>query len=342
MPVLTRRPQSLTPRQLISLKPSIESHDTVGEPLWAVDEDYERPQKEMDFPLTPFGNAPSKKASTNNLRINTYTASDLHERYMESEEEPSPSPDSDTESSEDGLKHKAPAAFTTQLSDSVDYVEDSKAEIAIAVPIMVVGRPKLIDITNLAPMQRRKRTLKPMRSRSAVKTVASRIAAVTEEASPSTAKEVTKIASPEDRVPKRQDSTPMLAPSSWLPEDVNIIEEEDDHYFPDLELRNPPTYNDYDPYSLDPPCLSPRNSRNGAKKLGSVSRARNSPHSSTPVAMHNGWKGLTRSLSIAKRQTLQRGDQQITKKPKMVARAANEREDSSMIPSCPYYEKEAV
>lgn len=313
----------------------------MGEPLWAVEEDYERPQKEMDFPLTPLGRAPSRKESMNNLRINTYTSSDLHERYMESEEEPSPSPDSDTESNEDGLRHKTPATSTTQPSESID-VEEYKAEVAIAVPIMAVGRPKLIDITHLAPMQKRKRTVKPIRSRSAVKNVASRISAVTEEASPSVAKEVTKVTAPEDRTPKRQDSLPVLAPNSWLPDDVTFAQEEDDHYFPDLELRDPPTYNDYDPYSLDPPRLSPRNSCSGAKKPGSVSRARNNPNSTPPVAMHNGWKGLTRSLSIAKKQTQHRGDQQVTKKPKMIARAANEREDPLIIPSFSYREKELV
>lgn len=341
MPVLTRRQQTLTPRQLISFKPSIESNDTMGEPLWAVEEDYERPQKEMDFPLTPLGKAPSRKESMNNLRINTYTSSDLHERYLESEEEPSPSPDSDNESTEEELKHKAPATFTTQHLEPID-VEEYKAEIAIAVPIMAVGRPKLIDITNLAPMQKRKRTVKPMRSRSAVKNAASRIPAVTEEVSPSVADEVSKVTTSEDRVPKWQDSLPVLAPSSWLPDDVNIVQEEDDHYFPDLELRNPPTYNDYDPYSLDPPRLSPRSSYNGAKKPGSVSRARNNSNSTPPITMHNGWKGLTRSLSISKKQTLYRGDQQVTKKPKMIARAANEREDPLMIPSFPYHEKVLV
>lgn len=311
------------------------------EPLWAVEEDYERPQKEMDFPLTPMGKAPSRKESMNNLRINTYTSSDLHERYMESEEEPSPSPDSDTEGNEDGLTHKAPATSTTQPSEPID-IEEYKAEVAIAVPIMAVGRPKLIDITNLAPMQKRKRTVKPMRSRSAVKNVASRIPTVTEEVSPSVAKEATKITTPEDRIPKRQDSLPILAPDSWLPDDVIFVQEEDDHYFPDLELRDPPTYNDYDPYSLDPPRLSPRNSYNGAKKPGSVSRARNNSNSTPPIVVHNGWKGLTRSLSIAKKQTRHRGDQQVTKKPRMIARAANEREDPMVIPSFPCHAKGVV
>lgn len=340
MPAVTRRQQTLTARQMASVKPSIESEDTVFEPLWAVGEDYERPQKEMDFPLAPMSKAPSRKESMNNLRINTYPSSDLHERYMSSEEEPSPSPDSDTESNEEELKHKAPATSSAKAAELID-LDECEAEIAIAVPIMAVGRPKLIDITVLAPMQKRKRTLKPMRSRSAFNNMGSRIAAVTEEIDPSTNQEVTKITTSDGRIAKRNESLPMLAPSSWLPDEVTLVPEEDDSedYFPDLEIRNPPTYNDYDPYSLDPPRLSPRNSISSPKKPGSVTRARNNSKSVPPITMHNGWKGITRSLSIAKKQTLHRVDHQITKKPKMVARAANEREDSLLLPSFSLNEK---
>lgn len=343
MPVLSRRQQMLMSRQLTSVKPSIEGNDIMGEPLYALEEDYERPQKEMDFPLTPLGKAPSRKASTNNLRLNTYTPSDLPERYMESEEEASPSPDSDTESNEEELKHKASAAPKQPAAEPVD-TEDYRAEIAIAVPIMAVGRPKLVDICNIAPMQKRKRTLKPIRSYSALKNTLSRSPVASDGISPAVTKEPIEAVPSEDRIPKRQDSLQVLAPTSWLPDDVTLVQEDDDHYFPDLELRNPPTYNDYDPYSLDPPRLSPRSSYSSgssAKKPGSVTRARNNSISKPPIAMHNGWKGLTRSLSIAKNSTLHRGDQKVTKKPKMVARAANERVDPLMIPSFPYSEKDA-
>lgn len=308
----------------------------MDEPLWAVEEDYERPHKEMDFPLAPLGKIPSRKESMNKLRINTYPSADLHERYMESEEEPSPSPDTQSESGEEEPKHKIPAASTTEAAQPA-VIEEYKAEIATAVPIMAVGRPKLVDITNIAPMQKRKRTDKQQLSRSAVKNAASHIAASTRENGPSVAKEATKVVTPEEPIPKRKDSVSVPAPDSWLPDHVTIVQEEDEHYFPDLELRNPPSYNDYDPYSLDPPRLSPRNSYNSGKKPGSVARAR----CNTPIpGSNNGWKGLTRSLSIAKRQALHRGDQQVAKKPKMIARAANEREDPLMIPAFHVDEKD--
>lgn len=340
MPVLTRRQQMLAPRQILSVNSSIETNEGMGEPLWAVEEDYEQLQKEMDFPLAPVGRVPSRKDSMNNLRINTYPSSDLHERYMESEEEPSPSPDSDSESYDQELRHKAPASSISEASEPL-YIEEYKAEIATAVPIMAVGRPKLVDITNLAPMNKRKRTDKMQLSRSAVKNTAARIPATTSENSAVVAQEATKAITPESDLPKRKDSLPALVPESWLPDDVTIVQEENeenDHYFPDLELRNPPSYNDYDPYSLDPPRLSPRNSYNSGKKPGSVARARN--NSNPPIAPNNnGWKGLTRSLSIAKKQALHRGGQQVNKRPKMVARAANEREDPEMIPAFPFDEK---
>ena len=321
--------------------PSIESNDAMGEHLWAVSEDYERPQKEMDFPPAALGRVPLRKESTNNLRINTFVESDLPDRYMSSEEEPSPSPDSETyEEAEEELKHKACLTHVDEVSEPTaepSPVEEYKAEIAVAVPIFV-GRPKLVDITNLAPMHKRKRaaTEKQMLLRSAVKKAASSISSKPDENSPVVMQKAIQNVNPEEELPKRKDSLNMPAPDSWLPDDATVVQEdeEEDHYFPDLELRKPLSYKDYDPYSLDPPRLSPRNSysKNG-NRPGSVARARNK--SGPPMAMNNGWKGLTRSLSIAKRQTLHRGDYQVAKKTRLIARAANERAETPMIPTFP-------
>jgi hypothetical protein len=332
---------------LADARPSIESSRALSEPLWIVDEDYERPQKEMDFPPAALRKVASRKESVHNLRINTYAESELPDRYMSSEEEPSPSPDSETYEAEE-LKHKISSII--HIEDAVECaaepasVEEYKTEIAVAVPIFV-GRPKLVDITNIAPMHKRKRSveLHPKLLRSAVKRAASSIRSVTDENTTFIAQEATKVVTPEEPLPKRTDSLLILAPESWLPDDATIVAKEDededegDHYFPDLELRSPLTYNDYDPYSLDPPRLSPRSSSSsysshsskGAKKPGSVARARN--NSNPPVAMGNGWKGLTRSLSLAKKQTIHHRDLQVTKKPKMIARAADERRETPVI-----------
>ena len=351
MPILHRRPhqQVLASRRMTLAMPSIESNDTMGEPLWAVSEDYERSQKETDFPPAALCRVPLRKESTNNLRINTYMKSDLPDRYLSSEEEPSPSPDSETyEEAEEELKHKTCLTHVDEVSESISEpvseptaepsaVEEYKTEVAVAVPIFV-GRPKLVDITNLAPMHKRKRaaTEKQILLRSAVKKAASSVSIKPDENSPFVMQEEIQNVTPEEELPKRKDSLNMPAPDSWLPDDATLVQEdeEEDHYFPDLELRKPLSYKDYDPYSLDPPRLSPRNSysKNGSRP-GSVARARNK--SSPPMAMNNGWRGLTRSLSIAKRQALHRGDYQVAKKTKMIARAANERAETPMIPPFP-------
>ena len=343
MPVLHNRQSLSGPQQLAGARPSIESNDAMGDQLWVVDEADERPEKEIDLTSTTLDRLPLKKDTQNHLRINTYSKADLHDRYMSSEEEPSPSPDSDTESNEEELKHKIPEKVVEATTEPVT-ADEYEAEIAIAVPILAM-RPKLVNITNLAPMHKRKRTEKSVLSRSAVKTAGPRMPTVIDENKPFVALEATKVVTPEECLPKRKDSLCSLAPDSWLPDDgVHIVqeeEEEDEHYFPDLELRKAPTYNDYDPYSLSPPRLSPRNSYNSSsKKPGSVARARKS--SNPPIIMNNGWRGLTRSMSLAKKQPLHRADHQVSKKPKMIARAANEREESLTIPAFPLGDRRDV
>lgn len=307
----------------------------MGDQLWIVDEAYERPEKDTEFSLKTVGNMPPKKDTQKQLRINTYSKVDPHDRYMSSEEEPSPSTYSDTDNEED-FKHKALEQMVDTTSELI-AADEYEAKIAVAVPIIAM-RPKLVDIINLAPMHKRKRTEKSALPRSAVKNAALRMPIVIDGAKPLVA-EATKVATPEERLSKRKDSLRSLVPDSWLPDDtVHIVqeeEEEDEHCFPDLELRKAPTYDDYDPYSLRPPRLSPRNSYNTASKQpGSVARARK--NSSPPINMNSGWKGLTRSMILAKKQTLHRTDHQVFKKPKMIARAADEREEPLVIPAFPF------
>lgn len=312
----------------------------MGDQLWVVDEAYEGPEKGTDLSSTKIGRLCSKDTQ-HHLRINTYSKADPHDRYMSSEEEPSPSPDSDTESNEEEFEHKVPEKVVEVASEPVT-ADEYETEIAIAVPILAMGRPTLVNITNLAPMHKRKRTENSAISRSAIKNAALRMLTVTDENKSLVSLEATTVAAPEECVPNDKDCLRSLAPApdSWLPDDgVHIVqeedEEEDEHYFPDLELRKAPTYDDYDPYSLSPPRLSPRNSyKSTSKKPGSVARARN--NSNPPITMNGGWKGLTRTMSLAKKQTLPRADHQVSKKPKMIARAANEREEPLKIPAFPF------
>lgn len=307
----------------------------MGDHLWVLDNAYEKTEKDMELSSTTTGRMSLKKDTPNHLRINTYSKADLHDRYMSSEEEPSPGPDSDTESNEEELKYNVPEKVAEVFTEPAT-IDEYEAHIAIAVPILARGSARLVD---LAPMHKRKRTEKSSQFRVAIKNAALRMPTATDEDKPSVALEATKPVTPDDSLPKRKDSLRSLTTDSWLPEDsVHIVQEEEDEdgqYFPDLELRKAPTYHDYDPYSLSPPRLSPRNSYNsGSKKPGSVARARNS--SNTPMAMNSGWRGLTRSMSLAKKQTLHRADHQIFKKSKMIARAANEREEPVTIPAFPF------
>ncbi len=344
------------------------------------------PHKDLSFPSTPLGKALSSKASVNSLRISTYPKANLPERYNSDEEEPSPSPDnSDTASvyeelddeEEEELKHKSAQRSTEEDDDLVVY-EDYSAEIAVAVPIVIMGPPKLVDITKLAPIQRRKRGINhPTLQRAAMKNagaMASRSPAFSDSSVPTapsrTAPNVpkagttpsSKVSSPTagEHIPRRQDSLPDLdrfAPDSWLPEDdgetiLESVEEQDDLYFPALDVRPSPTYHDYDPYSLNPPSLSPRSSlsyksspmspsfpspHHNKKQPGSIARARkNSNQARSSMNNNGGWKGITRTLSIAKRQEETHPQ---AKKPKMIARGPTERQEMPSLPPFPFEEK---
>ena len=329
MPTPYHRQPVLGPQQLANASSSAGSNGAMGDPLWVVDEAYERPEKESASTIT--GNVPYRMDTQKHLHIKTYSKADLHDHYMSSEEEPSPSPDSDTERNIDELTRKIPKQMVEAKSEPV-IADEYEAEIAIAIPIVAM-RPKLVDITNLAPMHKRKRIEKPVLSRSVGKNAALRSPTVTDATKPS-------VATPKEGLSKRKDSLRPLTPDSWLPnDDVRIVQEEeeeeerDERRLPDLDLRKAPTYDDYDPYSLSPPHLSPRNSYNTTnKRPGSVARARY--NSNPPINMNNGWKGLTRSMSLAKRQT-HRADRQVSKRPKMIARPANERQEPLKIPAFP-------
>ena len=333
MPVLQRRQQALAPRQAASNRDSTDSLER--EHLWVVEEDYEQAQEEMDVSTAKLRRQAPGQKSRNTLRINTRRDAELHERYLSSEEEPSPSPSENIENHDQKVTQKSSEINANDTLD-LSKITESKAEIAVAVPIMAIGRPKLIDITNLAPMHKRKRVSQPLTPVSVNKKVASKVSSTDTENMPSLVRDSADVLIPKRKpiAPKRQDSLPsMQAPDSWLPEDVPEPLDVDEHYFP-IGVRPTPSYRDYDPYSLEPPRLSRTNSPTSSKE---IIRAR--VNSNPPLAINAArFKGLTRSLSLAKRQDAQRQQRQIVKKPKMVARGANEREDMLVIPPFPFEE----
>lgn len=398
MPVLNRRPRVMAPRQG-SPRSSTESNEGVKEQLWIVDEDYEKPQKEMDFPSAQLAKMPLRPKSRQNLlRINTYSKQDLHDRYLSSEEEPSPSPDDGGHSYEDELTQSAPEVIVDEaiVEEALDASgEEFQPEIAIAVPIIAYGRPKLIDITNLAPMHKRKRPAKPLLPHPAAKnkngairpsaTAASATAASAPGSAPGSAPASTPaptstpapagsasalptvvdenhspsahdaLAEPmpasNTRQLKRKESFSIPAPESWLPDDSLAEVEDDRDLFPSINLRSHPGYrHEYEPFAIG--LDTPRRSSNRSLHHFST-RVHDADHFSasslsqptplTPTGMGGtpaGWKGLTRSLSLVKRNS--GSHQQVNKKPKMIPRGAGEREDSPVIPPFPFESEVAV
>ena len=185
--------------------------------------------------------------------------------------------------------------------------------------------------------KRKQRIPKSQMLHGASKVPPTRMTAILDENAPIDANEAAEITtSPAPSQPKttlkRKESQLLLTkPSSWLPEDEAPSSEEE-QYLPQLEVRRTPSYNDYDPYSLDPPRLtsSPR---------GSVSRARGNTAAQPAGNYVSGWKGFTRSLSLARKP---HPSQQAAKKPKMIARGADEREEPLVIPPFPFEEVSGV
>ena len=286
----------------------------------------------------------SRKLSTNNLWIDTASEPDPHERYISSEEEPSPSPDSDSASqykgdesaSEERSDHKLDQLTDKENDEPTEmWVEDCQAEIAIAIPIMSIGRPKLIDISNIAPMHKRKRPGhdKTTLARTAMKNAASRPSERKIEDNQSKLSGKESDIGPEGQASNsgesgnRQESIPQL-----LQGEVDTVAVEDREYYTNTDLRNPPSYVDYDPYALHPPKLSPRNSYSGPNKTpGSVARARR--QASRPSLRRGpNSRGMGNQAIFSKRQEEASPTGQLRKKPKMLPRGASERSQMAQIP----------
>ena len=327
----------------------VKSADTMGEAIWVAngDQDYERSYEAMNSPSLHLSKTTTRKYSNDDLQIATYSKSDFHERYMSSEEEPSPSPDSETGSQYDddmgdaGDKSEESRCTNVMIEAgelTEVHVEECRPEIAVAVPIMAIGRPKLVDIAALAPMHKRKRSAEKLTfSHIDLGNAASVASSQSVESSSLTASQPSTGQTTKEHLSQHKSSTSVLAPESWLPEDDATSAEDDQYYFMDLGLRSPPSYNDYDPYSLNPPRLSPRNSYHvPARKPGSVTRARKQASLPRRTGSPVGWKGLGRPLSFVKRHEAYQPPRQVTKKPKMLARGASERGEAPFIPPFPF------
>ncbi|KAL9099218.1 MAG: hypothetical protein Q9163_005246 [Psora crenata] len=374
MPVLTRRQHILAAEQLVkSYQSSMSSYDgTINEHVWVVDDDLESAHKGIAFsPALLRKTPPSRNDPMTTLRITSYSKPDLHERYISSEEEASLSPTSETASScGDDEDDAAPDVEDQSDESSADKenegpmavvdLEEYKAEIVVAVPIVAMGRPKLVDVANIAPMHKRKRSngdqQQPGLSRIAPKNAPARGPGIIgtgnhhhsfgnlESAQCSAA--ATTITTSEAGEVKPKCSRTMSAPASWLPEDDGddpsvIVVEDDTPSVPMLQqLRHrPPPYLAYDPYSLHPPWrLSPRDSYSApgaAKRPGSVARSRTPSNVSLPMKSPRG-RALSWGPAHKRHETSSPSAKPVVvvaaKKPKMLARGANGRRGTPVMP----------
>ena len=118
---------------------------------------------EMDFPAQKTSAAPRHK-----LRLAT-SSPILHQLYQSDEEQPSPSADDFTDSNDETSKSGSASDASEsgeEEDDEMDFEDDfdtpralptliEPSVLAVAVPMLAFGRPKVITISKLAPMAKR-------------------------------------------------------------------------------------------------------------------------------------------------------------------------------------------
>ena len=296
------------------------------EQLLLLGDEYTKPKKNLDLSTSTLEHFSPLRGTKDRLRIDTYPRTALYDRYLSDEEEPSPSPeDSPNEEAEDN------AVVTENIDDEIEYaaIFACKAEIAVAVPIMSVGRPKLVDITNIAPMQKRKRPTQHKQSYSTFLPTGTRLTPIANEndipCELGSAKSVYSADSGEIK------SMVFTAPESWLPEQPSQEEVEEDDFAAYSGVMSASTYEEHDPYNLEPPRL-----RSSPPRKRTMRRYNHPPSS---MKHSSAWRGLTRSLSLAKKQESQNAQPRRTKKAKFLARGAQEIEPMMIIPPFPFETK---
>lgn len=351
---------------------------TMGVRTLGVEEDYRKPQ-DMD---TVLAKQHPIKGSFNELNTMIDTQPDSLSHPWFSQEEAS--------ATEGGIIKKSTRDSNVKLKSAEilvdeDVVELDQAEIkpqlAIAIPILVLGRPKLIDITNLAPMHKRKRSIAksiPMPSVKKIATQASlrnsdnrRSVSFHEDApQPQQQQQQQSTLDLQTRLKRKENFARTTAPASWFPEVSPPTEDEEKHFHHELYTVPVPPPVDYDAVSLSSSRLSKFSKYSGRQitEMKSPVPPRSSSIPKSPVVPRSpltpkspstpGWKGLSRSISIIRRQSVnldadqplpsqqppqQQQQPQVTnpmnqpakpvlRKPKMIPRPADERAAGPIIP----------
>ncbi|MCJ1364015.1 hypothetical protein MMC16_003124 [Acarospora aff. strigata] len=291
--------------------------------LWIVQEngDHHR-QKTMDFPAPRRAPLPSGQKPKSQLRVDTYSKPDLHDRYLSSEEEVSPSPHESFDNvGRQGSAGHAGVDGTRDITDIKPLEADVMMGIAIVVTIMNAGKPKVIDIPRLAPMQKRRSSdlTGPSlhhRQGSLTSCYSTKSATSSRAALSINDDAVTQAAGGAPSSPEAESPDMPTFNLPILPEaDLAIAHEAAMLAFPGLDIRPTPSYRDYDPYLLDPPRLHQR------------SRLRTNPGSGFV------WKG---GLS-------RHGDGRVPRKTtKLLRRASGRAASIRQSPSSPFQDGESA
>jgi len=285
--------------------------EAINEPLWMFSES----EGEMDIPAKNPARTFTRQLSKADLHIDTYAEPELHDHYLSSEEEPSPSPDSLRISHDGGLEQGMTMesviedTFEDTLEDtledpldqsgSFDSESESESEIAVAVPMTSVGRPRLVNIIKLAPMQSRKRNSSA--EQPLPQLLHKRIAALyalseAEPRTPCPTNEATELI-----VPKRESRLSTSYPKSVIAEEENAESVDCEERFDcsTLERRPSSCYSAYDPYYLEPPHLVPSYPSSNQ----SINTRRLKGY--TTASISAGWKGITRTWTLGRRSGTQ-------------------------------------
>lgn len=370
MSIRTSHPPVLMQQETSSGQNNMATDDgTKGVVTSVMEEDHEKPQETA----TILAQISSLQKSSNDQSTMADTQPDLLSHPWLNHEEASVTGGALIKSSSRDNKVKLKSAEILVDEDAVDVDQaEIKPQLAIAIPILVLGRPKLIDITNLAPMHKRKRSIAKSIPMPAVKKVATQASLRNNDNRRSVSfhedAPQPKQQPPPDsqtRLKRKENFARTTAPVSWFPEVSPPTEEEEKQFRHELYMVPIPRPVDHDAISLSSSRLSKFSKHSGRQitemkspvppRTSSIPKSPVTPRSPlTPKSPSTpGWKGLSRSISMIRRQSVnlepdqpQQSQQQqqtplnlshqpaksVPKKPKMIPRPADERADGPIIP----------
>lgn len=327
--------------------------------IWAMENNHRRHQETVP----PLVWIPSRQKPSSNRRSSISNPMALLERSVSGPEEPFLRSLYRKSWNDVDLKTQSTALFVDDDALDLDHTE-IKPRLAVAIPILVLGRPKLVDITNLAPMHKRKRSAAKTAPLPALKKVATQTSQRTAE------KKKLAFAEEGDVEPRMKPNSPArlkrkeifatTAPLSWFPtisppaagEEKSAKSEA--YRSPTLVPSDNHVLSSDSPRPSKPSKLSRRHMSDTISPLALRSpdtpKTPNTPKSpGTP-----SWKGLSRSINMIRRQSANlqqdqpqsqlhrhqkpqhqqhhRPTRQVLRKTRKPSRSTNDQENAPIIP----------